>query len=324
MTEIARNRSLGLDLARTIAIVAVIWVHTTGIQAGALGVQLFFLISGFLLADYQENYNSREFLLNRFLRLFPLAIGMTLAFYFRFDSGLEFLISLLLMNGLFATITSFPGGWSISSEWIYSWFNLFLVKLKMKTKLALLFLLIIFGLLVDLRNYFQPNAWKFSYLSINLLVFFSYFLIGNILKTRNQSLKGRIAGSRKFLLIVLIPLFTVNVQLPHIFYILLLTTIFISCLEQEIYNSRLVQLIHFLGKRTYGMFCGHFIVLIGIENIDADNQIRNHFASFAEAITFLIVLVGGVILGTISYKFIERPIIQKSHNYIRNRRLSQI
>jgi peptidoglycan/LPS O-acetylase OafA/YrhL len=64
--------------------------------------------------------------------------------------------------------------------------------------------------------------------------------------------------------------------------------------------------------------------LIGIENIDADNQIRKYFSSFAEAITFLVVLIGGVILGTFSYKFIERPIIQKSHAYISDRRLSKL
>ncbi|ASY11475.1 acyltransferase [Candidatus Planktophila dulcis] len=324
MTEIARNRSLGLDLARTIAIVAVVWVHTTGIQAGAFGVQLFFLISGYLLADYQKHYSSSEFLLNRFLRLFPLAIGMTLAFNFRFDSSLEFVTSLLLLNGFFTAITSFPGGWSISSEWIYSWFNLFLVRLKMKTKLALISFLIVLGLLMDLRNYLQPNAWAFSNLSIYLLVFFSYFLIGNILKTRNQHLKVGIARSRTFLLMALVPLFTINFQLPQIFYVLLLTTVFISCLEQEIYNERLIKAIHFLGKRTYGTFCGHFIVLIGIQNIDPNNQIHNYLSSFAEVVTFLIVLAGGLILGTFSYKFIERPIIHKSHYYISNRRLNKL
>jgi peptidoglycan/LPS O-acetylase OafA/YrhL len=177
---------------------------------------------------------------------------------------------------------------------------------------------------VDLRNYVQPDAWMISTFSINLILFFSYFLVGNILKTINHGFDLRVAGRPTFLLMTLVPLFTINIQLPQIFYVLLLSTIFISCLKQEFNNTKLIEAIHFLGKRTYGTFCGHFIVLIGIENIDADNQIRKYFSSFAEAITFLVVLIGGVILGTFSYKFIERPIIQKSHAYISDRRLSKL
>jgi peptidoglycan/LPS O-acetylase OafA/YrhL len=134
MVEVTLNRSVGLDLARTIAIMAVVWVHTTNIQSGAYGPQLFFIISGYLLADFRTHYTPFEFLLNRFLRLFPLAMAMTTIFYFRFGSSLEFLTSFLLLNGFFASIISFPGGWSISNEWIYSWFNLIVVRLKLRAK----------------------------------------------------------------------------------------------------------------------------------------------------------------------------------------------
>jgi peptidoglycan/LPS O-acetylase OafA/YrhL len=49
----AISRNLGVDLARTFAIVGVLLIHTTGLWFGRFGVQLFFMISGYLLADFE-------------------------------------------------------------------------------------------------------------------------------------------------------------------------------------------------------------------------------------------------------------------------------
>ena len=40
-------------------------------QAGILGVTLFFIITGYLMPMMAERYNRKEFLINRFFRIFP-------------------------------------------------------------------------------------------------------------------------------------------------------------------------------------------------------------------------------------------------------------
>lgn len=70
----------GLDAVRAIAIVGVLLVHagTPGFQAGWLGVDLFFALSGFLittllLSEHERSgdISYRRFLMRRFLRLVP-------------------------------------------------------------------------------------------------------------------------------------------------------------------------------------------------------------------------------------------------------------
>jgi peptidoglycan/LPS O-acetylase OafA/YrhL len=175
---------------------------------------------------------------------------------------------------------------------------------------------------VDLNYTSLSNVSGPLNLSISLFTYFSFFLVGNILSEKSDRFKFRIVSSPYFLLMALVPLFTIDSKLPQCFYSVLLTLIFISVMGLEIRNRRAIGVIHFIGKRTYGTFCGHFIVLIGVENFDPNNQIRNHFSSFAELVMFFFVFAFGIALGAISYKFIERPIIRKSHNYISNRRLS--
>ena len=110
------QRNPGIDLARSVAIFSVIAAHTLGFSPGVFGVQIFFAISGYLLAGYTHEFTSQKFLVHRFLRLGPLAILMSLIFYFRFSTGYDFLANILLIQVLFANMASFPGGWSISSE----------------------------------------------------------------------------------------------------------------------------------------------------------------------------------------------------------------
>src|SRR3990172_1921126 len=70
----------GLDGLRAVAFLIVFFFHTRNLPFGWLGVQLFFVLSGFLITDIllrmKENLPRREFFTKfygrRFLRIFPL------------------------------------------------------------------------------------------------------------------------------------------------------------------------------------------------------------------------------------------------------------
>ena len=119
MTNTAQ-RSYGIDLARTIAILGVVLVHSGCFGNGRFGVQLFFLVSGYLLADL-GNLSSRDFLIRRGFRLFPLYWVILILFYRNsYDSFWQLFGSLFLIQSTHWIFTSIPGAWSISNEWLFS------------------------------------------------------------------------------------------------------------------------------------------------------------------------------------------------------------
>ena len=113
------DRSFGIDLARTISILGVVLVHTNIFISGRFGVQLFFLVSGYLLADL-GNLSTRDFLIRRGFRLLPL-YWLFLCYYASlFDSPWQLFVSFLLLQNIHWVFISIPGSWSISNEWFYS------------------------------------------------------------------------------------------------------------------------------------------------------------------------------------------------------------
>lgn len=70
----------GLDGLRAIAFLVLFGLHTDYLQFGWMGVQLFFVLSGYLIAGIllcmKENLPARQYFLKfygrRFLRIFPL------------------------------------------------------------------------------------------------------------------------------------------------------------------------------------------------------------------------------------------------------------
>ena len=90
------KRFAGLDGLRAISIIAVVWHHTVGpLQAinftrfGFLGVDLFFILSGFLIVTLllrekkkTGDISLKNFYVRRILRIFPLYFGFILGLAF--------------------------------------------------------------------------------------------------------------------------------------------------------------------------------------------------------------------------------------------------
>jgi peptidoglycan/LPS O-acetylase OafA/YrhL len=99
----------GLDGIRAIAFLIVFFFHTRNLPFGWLGVQLFFVLSGFLITDIllrmKEKFPRREFFVKfygrRFLRIFPLYY-----FYIALVVGLMFLYPVLEYHALGADLGS--------------------------------------------------------------------------------------------------------------------------------------------------------------------------------------------------------------------------
>ena len=113
-------------------------MHSGGLASGRFGVQLFFLVSGFLLAD-QKQLSNLQFLIRRAFRLFPLYLTVFVIFYIRdYESILQAVVSICLLQNALWLFNTFPGAWSISNEWIYSFLILPVQKLNRKKFLLIL------------------------------------------------------------------------------------------------------------------------------------------------------------------------------------------
>ena len=153
------NRNIGLDLIRSIAIIMVLIAHSGGIFhndisivgegmrrlsiCGVYGVELFFVLSGFLIGRIlikmliSEEITDRKgiwlflrkFWVRRWLRTIPLYLLMLVAncLFLYFISGIENLKSIPLWRYFFflqsynpVSLGFFPESWSLSvEEWFY-------------------------------------------------------------------------------------------------------------------------------------------------------------------------------------------------------------
>ena len=306
------QRNIGLDLARAIAIISVIAAHTTGLQFGAFGVQLFFIISGYLLADYHLEFSSRNFLIHRYLRLAPLAIISTLVFYFRFTNMFEVILNILLIQAIFSTVNSFPGGWSISFEWLFSIVNIILIKLSIKLLVPFIFLIFLLQLTLSLIT--LKNAELITNPLVSLGANLGFFLSGHLIKRMNLICRKK---HFRMLLFVLAPLFNPWPPYNLFLYNFSLVILFLFCLKCELSTKWTRSLIHFMGVRTYGIFLGHFIVMIGLQNFDFFINLQSNEGVLGQLLFFLMVVIGATGIGYVSYRFIEKPIILFSNKKFR-------
>jgi peptidoglycan/LPS O-acetylase OafA/YrhL len=131
---IPAKRNLGLDLIRFIAIYFVLIDHGGlnpfgKVLLGGLGVEIFFVLSGFLIGriiirefrNYQGVSTFRKFWVNRWFRTIPLyylALGVQVISSGKLE--VEYLYYLVFLQNNFYGITLFPVSWSlVIEEWFY-------------------------------------------------------------------------------------------------------------------------------------------------------------------------------------------------------------
>jgi peptidoglycan/LPS O-acetylase OafA/YrhL len=317
------NRSIRIDVLRTIAILSVIIAHTYEVAIFGGGVQLFFFISGYFLISILEEMTFKGFILYRAVRLFPLAIFMTLIFHFRFDTKLEMLSNLLLITAFIPQFTWFPGGWSINYEWIFSFLVFFLFKLKSYISNRF-FIIILFAIsivsekviniMLINRGAFEAEIIYITFLANIIFLYFGVAVRWDVIKLENRNVY--------FLVPVLLALIIWN-PFPATFFTIWFLSVYILVvlafnliLPLKLNTSKLIPLVTFLGKRTYGLFCGHFIAIILIQKLGPGEVSLVEFLTdifgvfLAESVLFFLTLLFSCGFAYISYKYVESPQIR--------------
>jgi peptidoglycan/LPS O-acetylase OafA/YrhL len=316
------DRTAGIDLARTISILGVVLVHTNIFTPGRFGVQLFFLVSGYLLADL-GNLSTRDFFIRRGFRLFPL-YWLFLCYYVGlFSSPWQLLVSVFLLQNMHWVFVSIPGSWSISNEWLFSLALPFLKRITRNQIFMLIGISWICQILTSIlvykwggtsdENAYQ-SALKVWINTFNPLVNFAFLLIGIAIKKEFLPiLRSRFVGSLIICLCLVMPFifgFGLLWLCPP-----LLWAVFTMCLTWAPQSKIVLKFIGFIGQRTYGIYFFHFIVLSYVLDLKFVAKLSENY-SLGHWLEFIFVCIGSTLLSEISWRFVERPSLKISKRFL--------
>ncbi len=326
-------RQNNIDLLRAIAVISVFIHHAQhifggnfpflGSAGGWFGVQLFFVISGFLIAASAERYVLRDYAIHRFFRIVPaylfffFLVGIA-AKIITFDKVAEdpfaFLVNLTFLQHLFpAALLKFNSlnvSWSLTVEVLwYVVMPLLLIGNKRIGRPSVLIALVVstawsFAAANHLLDFVAPEmavkspAFFGLFVNNNFIAQLVFFVFGAWIHfNRNATDRWNPLSTMVLALIVLM-------LMPYYFLFgpIFITGIAISLLLITALNSKPIRnkAVFVISETSYAIYLCHFPVILWVSRkIDVQGLA-------GVSLSVLLTLV----LAMLSYVFIERPCIK--------------
>lgn len=357
----------GLDGLRAIAILLVFATHTDLLEIGWVGVQLFFVLSGFLitgiLLDMKDSLPIGAYFIKfygrRFLRIFPLyyfylAIMVVVAYWllvldFR-SSTVEIFFDQLWYAVFYVYDIFYRAAWFHPSQFLDHFWSLsveeqfyivwpLLLLLFPKEHLKKLFILFIFlgagfRILLYLWYLSGDNLWFFRepfglvvyalpFSHLDAFAFGAYISRYTIWRPRAQLLVLTLLVSTVGFIVTYFAtgsmgaITALGYSLPlgtgyqFIWMYTLLNYFFavlIYCVVRERFWVRFLELpwLRYLGKISYGMYVYHLaLIWFTWEFFEEKGQEGTEYYW----LKFAIALVATVLVSTLSYHFLEKPVL---------------
>jgi peptidoglycan/LPS O-acetylase OafA/YrhL len=341
----------GLDGLRAFSVLAVVWHHTHPgyswlpmSRNGFLGVDVFFVLSGFLITtlmlverDRTGSLSLKRFYIRRSLRIFPLyyALFAVLAVYFLVLAGpdsssrAQFLSELpyhlTYTSNWFETESFMAITWSLATEeqFYLLWPPLFIVFGRwVLIPLAAFLVLnqaINFGFLdAQLAQagipYVRHEILQATFTPIILGVLAAYALHNSVVKTTLSKWLMRPAALWIFLVLVIA---AANIPgdvrgWPRLtFHVCTMLLIMALVLQQGHIVVRLLEIrtVAYVGTISYGIYLLHMVA------IDLVSRIGPIGGGFSGETKFLSAWVLSIILAGLSFRFFERPILEFKNRF---------
>lgn len=343
-----------LDVLRGIAVAGVVLVHSGSVfaggggstdlenfsvnaimtifAAGRFGVEVFFLLSGFLIASIYggSGFSIKKFTLARFFRIWPLwaifsVIWLLLLGLRTSDHNSSSLVSAFVLSLGFLLWTSpeyfdsFIGGaWSIQIEVLaYGLFAL-LHRFRFETLVGIAVLVNVIGVVSVAGSLADPGLLS-SVRRLSFQTGFNFFLLGWLIAAASRSFSGvqeslnwlRV-GSRPYLLAMWIPsfLFTPAIYGNPIEAFGFVSLAVILAFTVQGISKRVLE---WLGIHSYFIFFAHFVALWVIDLLipsDLFNSVSGFSVVLVTAFSWLGLLGALSPLAWLSMRYIEKPLIR--------------
>jgi peptidoglycan/LPS O-acetylase OafA/YrhL len=117
-----KNESYNLNLLKVLACLSVCLAHflqlkNSFLNLGVLGLNVFFLISGYLILRSLERYSPKSFAIHRFFRIYPSYLVVSAMVFFAKDiSDSSILPQLFMVNDIFGKPNMMAVQWSLLVE----------------------------------------------------------------------------------------------------------------------------------------------------------------------------------------------------------------
>lgn len=297
----------------------------SGWHVGGAGVDLFFLISGYIMCHTTENKHqqvgaAREFIWRRVLRIIPLYWLITLAALAIFiiapekinsgGGGTDILASFFLLPT--EQLYLVANGWTLRFEFLF--YFIFMLGLLFTKTTGRSFIIAVIIVLVALGQWLTPsnivlrtvtNPFILEF-AVGMALYYVYqysqrhqpssFVFGSILLGLGI---GSLAAVNQGL--------QTDIRVIDFGIPMLLLMVGALYLESTL-NKRPVQLLKILGDSSYAMYLSHPFVLAG------GAMVMNtlHLNNWLGGIPFVVVLlVGSITIGYLIYILVEKPISRR-------------
>lgn len=325
-----------LDGLRGIAILLVLAFHVLDLPAGWMGVDLFFVISGFLIGSIlidtrEKSYYFRNFYIKRVFRIFPLYYSVLIVVILFFaiadisfwKSGWAFFFYL---QNIMATFLQFwPEGWQASlnhfwslaiEEQFYLIFPLIVLLVSPRHLHWICLAGIIISILCRLFFYYHHNqlgTYVFTISRIDSLLCGVWAAIW-VRKRRSLRIEFIILSVVLMAALLLVstdlrhPVFqTIGFTVNAFFFSILL----LMALSPEMIVSRFLQIKFFkgTGKISYGLYVFHYPFLILFEHIIPSSD-------YQRSLVIALTLVMTFSTAMLSFRFFESYFMELRRKYL--------
>jgi peptidoglycan/LPS O-acetylase OafA/YrhL len=354
ITRDGKNDSIkSIQILRAIAALGVVYYHCTAPeggynfpQTGSFGVDIFFVISGFIIA-YMVEKNTDRFFIKRIIRIAPLYIIAT---------SLMMLAVLVFPNSINSTKVSLAGfiqsilfipyktelrdgpilavGWTLNLE-MFFYLIMFLCILFVKNKkyltISCAFILIVLTIILNrvnsdtyLLRFYQNGLFpEFIY---GMALYHCYAFYNKRFDATNahkfKAVKLAVFMSTAVMSIAYLVVSDIYgsriFSNRNIFYGIpaLTLTASLLLLEKYIGNNRIVKLGLKLGDASYAVYLFHLFIIMFLSRIIFPRIFGNVDIFILELVKLILALALTVFFSMLLYDFVDKPI----QNYLRSLR----
>jgi peptidoglycan/LPS O-acetylase OafA/YrhL len=342
-----------IQLLRAVAALCIVFLHCTIAgdyklpSTGAFGVDIFFIISGFIIA-FIVSRDTGFFLLKRAIRIVPmyylatLAAILTVIFFSDFMLESAELTSSIVVKSLlfipFKENTGYPilkQGWTLNYE-VFFYLVMFICIITVKNKkyiaaLCAVFLTVFLAALkiispnIYILNFYRDGLLpEFIY---GILLYYCYSLFGADGRKRvfSPNLKRAVliimaAASFVFLVFSDVCQFYLSSD-RNIYYGIpaLILTASLLLLEKDIKDNKIIRFGIRLGEASYVIYLIHLHIVFFFSRAVFRKIPAMNGSILIEIIKLIIAFAVTIILGVMIYRFIDKPIQDYFRKALRRR-----
>lgn len=319
------------------------WIPGAVVDFGGFGVDLFFVISGFIMCltikTQAKSGLSRaaDFLKKRLIRIFPLYIicALPLILYVTVKTGVKapyYYIGNILLLPSFTDAPNYsyalPPGWTLAYEMLF--YYLFVIALlcfkeKRTILIAVATVIVSTVFLVNILNVQGPRlAWvNFSFIVGHIQVL--NFALGILTYFIFEKLKDKLSfsvfqWSIVFSLLSLFVIILIYFKVPRDYITILVSFIIITVTtltENSFSNRKVGDFLLLLGNASYSIYLIHFYFAFFKPKFLFITKLFPSQEYLLLNIVNIFLLIGAVIAGILVYQNIESPITKWIGNRIR-------